>query len=525
MKRRDFVKHTSHGLLLPGILGSLGVNPFGNSILSTLLNNSVDTDHVLVMIFLNGGNDGLNTVIPLDQMSALNEVRPQVVLPESKILKLKGESVGLHPSLTTFKDMFDDGRLKIVQNVGYPDPNFSHFRSTDIWMSASGSDRVVETGWAGRYLNYEYPNFPNDFPNATMPDPLAMEMGYLSSLMFQGPTGNLGFTINNPEQFYRLVENKEQSAPDTKAGRKLQYIRHIARQSQTYGERLKELSESTQNKAVYPEGNSLADQLKIVARLIAGGSKTRMYMVFQGGYDTHDNQANQGDHTLGEHADLLRDLNDAVKAFMTDMELQKADDRVMGMTFSEFGRRIVSNASNGTDHGHAAPQFIFGNAVEGGVLGNNPQIDKSMTAQDNLLMEFDFRQVYASLLEQWLCVEPDDISSILLGDFDPLSIAPNSDCMITAVHDANVRAGTNYISVSPNPLNGLASVEFTSLGETLSIDLIDVQGKVVRRITQGNYARGQHQVSMDTSDLKPGTYFCRIQSRSINQSKQVVKFY
>ncbi len=524
MKRRDFVKHAGHGLLLPGILGSMGINPFGKSVLQTLLSNTVDTDHVLVLIYLNGGNDGLNTVVPLDKMAQLNSVRPHVVLPESSLLKLEGTALGLHPSLDVMSNLYAEKRLKVIQNVGYPNPNYSHFRSTDIWMSASDSDKVVDTGWMGRYLNYEYPNYPDDYPNETMPDPLAIEMGYLSSLMYQGPSYNMGLAINDPDRFYQLIENKEEEAPDTKAGRKLTYVRHIIRQSQAYGQRLEELSNKGVNKADYPEGNNLASQLKIVARLIAGGSKTRVYMVFQGGYDTHDKQVVQGNHAIGQHATLLSDLDGAIGAFMKDLELNGMDDRVMGMTFSEFGRRIVSNASLGTDHGAAAPMFVFGNAVEGGVIGSNPDIRFGMTAEDNLPMEIDFRQVYASVLQQWLCVEPDDAASILLRDFDTLPIAPMSDCISSAVHEANVNAGKTFIDIFPNPMNGEATVDFVSTGAALSIDLLDVQGRVVQKIANGRYPKGQQQLQISTRQLPAGTYFCRLRSRNINQAKQVVKF-
>ncbi len=523
MKRRDFVKHAGHGILLPGILGSMGLNPFGKSILQTVLSNTVETDHVLVLINLNGGNDGLNTVIPLDKMAQLHSVRPHVALPEQSLLKLKGTTLGLHPSLDVLSNFFVEKRLKIIQNVGYPDPNFSHFRSRDIWMSASDSNRVVDTGWMGRYLNYEYPNYPDEYPNDTMPDPLAIEMGFLSSLLYQGPAFNMGLAINNPDEFYQLVENKEKTAPDTKAGRKLTYVRHIIRQSQAYGQRLKELSGKATNKADYPEGNNLAQQLKIVARLIASGSKTRVYMVFQNGYDTHDKQVLQNDHTIGEHANLLRDLDSAIGAFMTDLELNGVDDRVMGMTFSEFGRRIVSNASMGTDHGAAAPMFVFGNMVEGGVIGTNPDIRFGMTVEDNLPMETDFRQVYASVLQQWLCVEANDVSAILLRDFDTLPIAPGADCISSAVHEANVRAGKNYIDVHPNPMNGEATVTFESTGVPLSIDLINVEGQVVRKILNSKYPKGQQHIRINTKELPAGTYFFRIRSHNINQAKQVLK--
>ena len=363
--------------------------------------SATETDRVLVMIFLNGGNDGLNTVIPLDQMGVLQSLRPHVVLPEASLLRLSGQDkLALHPSLQGMRSLYDEGRMKIIQNVGYPEQDYSHFRSTDIWMSASGSDELLVSGWAGRYLHNEFPNFPEEYPNTQMPDPLAVEIGYSGSLLFQGPAANMGMVIADPTAFYRLIENTEEEAPDTKAGEKLRYVRLVARQSQQYGEVVKAAAERVNTQANYPDDNPLAQQLKVVARLIAGGLKTRMYMVQLGGFDTHDAQVEDADHTTGEHADLLRQLDTAVSSFMNDLRYQGVSDRVMGMTFSEFGRRIVSNASLGTDHGASAPMFIFGDQVEPGVLGTNPQLDVQMSYVDNLPYEHDFRSVYSSIMEQ-----------------------------------------------------------------------------------------------------------------------------
>ena len=272
------------------------------------------------MIKLGGGNDGLNTVVPLDQYSTLYNVRPQVVLPESSLLSLNGaDEVALHPAMTGLRNLYNEGKMSVVQSVGYANQNYSHFRSTDIWMTGSDEDQTLNTGWAGRYLNYEYPNFPNEYPNATMPDPLAVELGYATSLVFQGPITSMSYAISDPQYFYELAAGLESPTPDTRAGEQLAYIRSISRQSRLYNEVVTAAYNNVTTQGLYP-ATGLAQQLAVVAKLIAGGLKTRLYLVHLDGFDTHDSQVVDTDHTVGEHADLLRELSDAVTAFMNDLE-------------------------------------------------------------------------------------------------------------------------------------------------------------------------------------------------------------
>src|SRR6056300_453170 len=174
MKRRDFLKRVAPMSMLPFAINGQPIRAYGN-ILGAEAEDFVDTDNVLVLVQLNGGNDGLNTVIPLDQYLNLTAARPDVIIPENKVLKLDGvTATGLHPAMSKMRNMFNDDKLHILQSVGYPNQNYSHFRSTDIWMSGSDSDELLNSGWTGRYLNYEYPNYPAEYPNPEMPDPLAI---------------------------------------------------------------------------------------------------------------------------------------------------------------------------------------------------------------------------------------------------------------------------------------------------------------------------------------------------------------
>jgi uncharacterized protein (DUF1501 family) len=528
MKRRNFLKNITAGVAIPSLIGGMGVRAYAASPFSRLLNAfSTDTDHVLVLIQLNGGNDGLNTVVPIDQYDRLYNGRSNVILPENSLLPLTGSpTLGLHPALQGFRSLYDEGKLRIVQNVGYPDQSYSHFRSTDIWMSGAGADEYFPSGWAGRYLAYEYPNFPADYPNPDMPHPLAVEIGNSMSLSLMGPQSGMGFVIPNADAFYQLLAGVQDPAPNTPAGEQLAHIRLIAQQSRVYGQAIIDASGKVTNQQAYPD-TTLANRLKIVSRLIAGGLKTRLYVVSYdgiGSFDTHDTQVDPDDHTKGEHADLLRELGDAVKAFCDDLQFLGAADRVTGLTFSEFGRRIASNFSGGTDHGEAAPVFMFGKPVAGGVLGNNPQIPQFPTANDAMPLEFDFRSIYASVLRDWFCVPQDDIPNVLLHDFPYLNLFDSSlPCVSTAVHDANQAAGKALLTAWPNPFTSGLTLEYETAGGLTLIQLLDTSGKVVATPVNRWQPKGKYQEYWEGADLPAGTYFCRLLNNGRHQTKTVVK--
>src|SRR5688572_7170850 len=195
MKRKEFLQKTiPAATLLPAMINGYSVKAFAadSPLVQALMQGITQTDHVLVIIQLAGGNDGLNTVIPISTYSNYYNARANIAIPQSSILSLGSSGAGLHPSMTGMHNLFNNGMMKVIQAVGYPQPNFSHFRATDIWMSASNSTQEVPSGWAGRYLGYEYPNFPTGYPNSNTPDPLAIQIGSTASLTFQGPVVNMG---------------------------------------------------------------------------------------------------------------------------------------------------------------------------------------------------------------------------------------------------------------------------------------------------------------------------------------------
>jgi uncharacterized protein (DUF1501 family) len=522
MKRRDFIRTTTAGAVLPAVINGFSLRSLGaDSPLNTLLSSATDTDHVLVIVQLSGGNDGLNMVLPKDYYSAYFNARSNIAIPEAKILALnKFDKTGLHPAMTGMQTLFNDGRLGIVQAVGYPQPSFSHFRATDIWMSAADSAQVLTSGWGGRYLNYEYPNFPTGYPNSSMPDPLGIQIGSVTSLTFQGPAVNMGMSITNPTSFYNLLNGVEDAAPNTPAGKELKYVRLVSKQTQQYATVVKDAAAKVPVQGTYPANNSLADQLKIVARLVKGGLKTRLYMVSYGGFDNHSLQVNTTDTTTGTHANLLKNVSDAVKAFLDDLKGLGVDDRVVGMTFSEFGRRIKSNSSVGTDHGAAAPMILFGKNVTNAVWGNSPALPANATVNDNIPMQYDFRSVYASLLENWLCVNNSDLQTIMLKNFQNLPLVDSLSCKNVVPNSS----GTNLITNYPNPFTSSTTITFKTEGGHTLIQIMNTLGQVLSTPVDREYSQpGTYSISFNSGSLQAGVYYARLQNGVVQQVRTMMK--
>lgn len=420
MERRSFLHNLGHASALAAAFPSLAFKgmDFGSN---SALSNTASKGNIIVLIKLDGGNDGLNTLIPLDQMSNLSSARPHVFMPENKLVSLNSNELAVHPALENFKSFFEEDRLKIIQNVGYPTPDFSHFRSMDIWQSASDYNEYINSGWMARFIEQKHPAYPQEYPNDQYPHPLSVELGWQSSLLFTGESSFTSFIARNPTDFREIINEFDNEYPSDKKGERLKYLQLIAKQSNLYSLEVKKAYESVSNSFDYPNSN-IGQQLEIASRLIGGGLNTRIYMVELGGFDTHDTQVDSSDPTKGNHAALLKELNDAVTAFMKNLDAMGRSDDVLTMTFSEFGRTIVSNGSGGTDHGTAAPMFIFGNKVNPEVLGANPMIPKNAIWEDNLEAEFDFRQVYTSLINQWMGGGSTTAKDVLFKDFEELSI-------------------------------------------------------------------------------------------------------
>jgi uncharacterized protein (DUF1501 family) len=426
MKRRTFFKYTIPSVVIPTLLGGFKLQAFAGSPLLQSLFNTDTKGRVLVVIQLAGGNDGLNTVIPIEFYSQYKNARLNIAIAEEKILRLNGnDKTGLNPGMTMMQQLFNEEKLAIVQAVSYPKPSFSHFRATDIWLTGEDSNQDISTGWMGRYLNQLYPNFPVNYPNKIMPDPLAIQIGSVVSPALQGPTFPMAMAISNPESFYKMLNEKQVENVNSLAQDQLEFIRETSEKTDAYADVIKTAAKKIikqSDKFSATGKNTLSDQLKIVSRLIAGGLQTKIYMVSIGGFDTHAKQTEADDTSKGNHSALLQKVSEAIYAFMDDLKIQNTEDRVVGMTFSEFGRRIKSNASGGTDHGVGAPVFVFGKPVQTGIVGDNPILPANATVNDNIAMENDFRSVYATLLSKWMGVSEQNMSGILQENFNYLPL-------------------------------------------------------------------------------------------------------
>lgn len=386
---------------------------------------------ILVVLQLAGGNDGLNTVVPFGD-DFYHKARPRLAIAGKDALKLN-DQFGLHPALKGLKALYDAGHLAVVQGVGYPNPNRSHFRSTEIWQTASDANRFENTGWLGRYFDNTCAGCDPAVAVALSSQmPQAFAAKNPKGICFTNPQSYRFVKADRPgpgeldmaeESWRKLNEPEGMEAANSGGsiamlggavahqGAPLEFIERTALDAQITSERIRTLAAKGDNRASYP-ASQLANSLKLVARLIAGGMPTRVYYVSQGGYDTHTNQA-------ATHERLLGELGDALQAFVDDLRAQGNLERVLLMTFSEFGRRLAENASGGTDHGAAAPLFLVGNRLRAGLLGKAPSLAPGDLFNGDPKFTVDFRSVYAGILEHWLKTP----SAPVLGrPFPPLQI-------------------------------------------------------------------------------------------------------
>ncbi|WP_420149916.1 DUF1501 domain-containing protein [Spirosoma sp.] len=508
MKRRNFLRYAASSLVLPVLIDGFGARAFArpSSFIHSLVSMAEESDRVLVIIQLQGGNDGLNTVIPLDQMNVYGSAsfRGNIAIPEVKALKLKNyAATGLHPSMAGMQQLFNEGKLSIIQGVSYPTPNFSHFRASDIWMTAVDANQTATSGWAGRYLDRQFPGFPEKYPTASMPDPPAIQIGYVTATTLLGPTDSMAIVLQDPDTFARLVGDKPND-PTTNvpgyAGQQIEYIRQQQASSVSYASQIKTAAGKGKNLATYPVNNALAAQLKIIARLISGGMKTKVYYVTLGGFDNHAAQVVATDTTTGTHANLLKTLSDAVLAFQSDLGQLKMEERVVGMTFSEFGRRAISNGSFGTDHGTSAPMFVFGTAVKSPMVGKNPNL--SDLDNNNLKMQTDFRQVYSAILTDWFGTDANTETAALFRDYQT---APVFRQTVTGNETVFVDA-----RLYPNPASAVVTLESAGLSQGVtSLQIGDMQG----RFRSLNPLRSSAtSIQFNASDLPTGQYVVRVET-------------
>jgi uncharacterized protein (DUF1501 family) len=404
MKRLNFMLGTLSGLTVVANTDHLFAQALAQSPLSGLPGGN---DRVLILLNLQGGNDGLNTVVP-HANQRYYQMRPNLAIAPNAVLTID-DQLGFNPALKSFKSMYDKGEVAIVQGVGYPNPDLSHFRSTEIWQTAA-PDKYLHTGWLGRYLA-EANLPPKNLFNGVAISQLVPEA--LSSSGVDVPAiaslGSYGLSINGNQGTRTAYSSmmRDHSLPFNSPY--LSRVMEIEDHAQRGSEELPKLISGYKTQASYP-ATPLGRSLALAAQIVGSNLGTRVIYLQHGSFDTHIGQK-------GTHTRLLTEFSDAIAAFYQDLAAHGNDKRVLTMTFSEFGRRAAENGSSGTDHGEASPLFMIGGGVKGGIYGDNPVIGQE--AYGNVKYTIDFRNVYATVLERWLN-RPSQ--TILSGNFATLPI-------------------------------------------------------------------------------------------------------
>lgn len=408
-------------------------------------------DRVLVIVRLGGANDGLNTVIPVSQYSSYATMRPNIKINETgpnSYIRLDetqedNKNLGLHPNMMGFKSLYDNGKLSLINGVGYPSPNYSHFASeVRMFSGKDGTSTANDArdGMFGRYLAAVFPGLAGR-PSDERQDPLGIQLGNTGPSLFFGHSHensieynvsgfqtNLFNQLSKTNTSARASFSKSSFIMPTKSEHKdlLDYITGVQSSMDVYYNRIMATFNAGSNSATSYPSTDLANQLKTVARLIRGGCKTKIYQVNLFGFDTHATQTESGSSHLGTHATLLKTLCDAINAFHTDLSVLGIENRVMTTTFSEFGRQLRENGSRGTDHGDLSPFFVVGSGVNPGILGDHPIFSNTTSFYYNQNQrKYDYRQIFTTLMQDWLGANNYMLEKTELTGFSKIPIISN----------------------------------------------------------------------------------------------------
>jgi uncharacterized protein (DUF1501 family) len=502
--RRDFL--SASGLLGAGsfLLGNSAVRAFQPSpLLAGLAAAGGENDRILVLIRLDGGNDGLNTVVQRGSSEYYN-LRPNLGIPDNKLWALSTE-YGMPVETNSLQSLWNDGMMKTIFNVGYPVPNYSHFRSSDIIMTGSDPDTVLETGWVGRFLDNEYAAFLEAPPTI----PPAMQIGSTSNLVFKADEANMALSISSPEQFYQIAQTGQLyetgSLGNSNRELELAYVRQTANAAFRYAETIQQSYNAGKNEIAYPDSNDLSAPMSILARVIKGQLGTKIFLVSIADFDTHANQ-------YDNHLDLLNQVSTAVRAFYDDLAADNSGlpEKVLTMTFSEFGRSIYENGSRGTDHGAGTHTLLFGGGIGNGFVGQYQDMSNPNPVGDP---EFsvDFRNIYATVLEDWLG-NPPELTQYVLGQPTtkinglvpawPPNLGDNGKCALLGHNAHPVMFGAFEIKFS------------ITQGSAVRLQLLDNAGHVLRSLIDEFMPKGSHTFLFRPADwiIAPGTYQYRLRA-------------
>lgn len=495
MKRRSFLKYTAPTVAAPFVLGNMSLSALAEEDLP-IDPCSLATDRSIVIIKLGGGTDGVNLVVPIDQYNTYANLRPTIKHDLSDLIQLDssmniGDQVGLHPGMQKFKDLYDNGKFHIIQGVSYPNANRSHFRSTKIMQAGlQGNSSLSNTsGWAARYLKHSFN--PDMFE-----DPLGISIGgdglfshnFAERLHISLIPGGVDSMYSFANSLSNDIENTSSQSDYHKA------LDHIITTNEgigQYADRIYNVYNAGSNASSVTYGNDeLAAALKLVARLISGGSTTKVFSLNMGGWDTHNNEK-------ARQNILVARLTAAIDAFLADLSAQNLDHRVIGATYSEMGRAVAQNANGGTDHGVIFPMFAFGGGVNAGISGTN--VNLSNIVSNNLQNpQHDYRQVLTTLMQDWLGSDSTCVTDAGFGTFLPQKVdmletdevVPES-CYTVVQESTQARLAQDsvftdeqkdHIDIYPNPSYGEFNVDFySSIEDDGYLKIIDAQGREVYR--------------------------------------------
>ena len=545
MKRRQFIKLTSTA-------SAAGMLPFELQASMKLVNSFYNCDlsnRKLILVELNGGNDGLNTVIPINGFTDYQTLRPNIHIPSSVYLPLNNldsnligtnQDIALHPELTGFYNLYAQDQLRIIQSVGYPSQNKSHFGSQDIYATGNDGNNWIngdQSGWIGRFMEQNY----NDSIPTTYP--LGIQVGSnTTSLGFHGEIEH-GLALNlsgqDSENFYSVLSGlagePPNNIPSSDYGTELQYIIDTDILSNQYSQVISTAfnNGANSNTANYPDTN-LADQLKTVARLIRGGIETKVFMVKLGGFDTHNNQNQSSGDIQGTHSELLNTLSGAIESFMTDLNSDNLADDVLGITFSEFGRKAKENGSLGTDHGEVAPMFAFGKPVKSGISGINVDLTEAVQTNNYQLhtIQHDYRATFATIMQDFLGAPNSIIDSTFLenvtsesfvsskiSDLIKLNYTVPEDCYSEAltIPQNNIDNWTIY----PNPFRtSFFVIDRNQIGETN----FELRNQLSQIVLKGDLKFTNGKTSINAAMLENGMYFLTLKNSVETSSHKIIKY-
>ncbi|NER12944.1 DUF1501 domain-containing protein [Leptobacterium flavescens] len=504
-----------------GIAGTgtmmLGTNSISASSVSplTMALSQAETDNILVLVRLVGGNDGLNTIIPFYDYDNYVNARPTIHIPQDSLICLT-QDFAIPNYMEPLQAMFGEGKMRAIHGVGYDDPNLSHFTSSDIWATAEDEDRI-RNGWLGRYYEHLYPDYFINPPE----NPAAVQIGNFANLVFEGYDKNYAFVLSGTNQLQDVAENGTMhdmlNLPDCTYGDQLEYMRGSINTTYTYAEKIHAAYGRASNAVAYQD-TGIARQLATVARLIKGNLGTKVYMVSLGGFDTHSGQPER-------HSKLMSELSDAMARFYEDLDAGDMSKYVLGMTFSEFGRRVFENGSEGTDHGAAAPILMFGPGLNGNeFIGEHPSL--SATDRGNLVSSIDFRDVYATVMAKWLCIDETVVSEALLDKpYEALELG--FDCNGSSTPNPTEQSIGAYMRHRPYyPAENTPYIYF-ELPVTAHVDiqLYNMIGQRVASIANEMMFSGSHKINIKekiNTRLHTGQYIYSISIQDKKFSKSVV---